>query len=76
MKVLSLNQRIQVLADLGEFLKSELNNAPFNEAFEDLLNKVNGYNPWFTKNSVLQSLTAWSHLLNANERQMELKKQN
>jgi hypothetical protein len=67
MKVLSLNQRIQVLADLGEFLKSELNNAPFNEAFEDLLNKVNGYNPWFTKNSVLQSLTAWSHLLNAND---------
>jgi len=41
MKVLSLSQRIQVLADLGEMVRFELNNSPYNEAFETLLSKVN-----------------------------------
>lgn len=66
MKVLSLNQRIQVLADLGERIQFELNHSPYNEAFENLLNKVNQRNPWFTKESVVQSLTAWANLLESN----------
>ena len=66
MKVLSLNQRIQVLADLGERIQFELNHSPYNEAFENLLNKVNQRNPWFTKESVVQSLSVWANLLESN----------
>jgi len=66
MKVLSLNQRIQVLADLGEIIKFELNNLPYNEAFENLLNKVNQSNPWFTIESTIQSLSSWATLLEIN----------
>lgn len=66
MKVLSLNQRIQVLADLGKRIQFELNNSPYNEAFENLLNKVNQRNPWFTKESVVQSLSVWSSQLEIN----------
>ena len=66
MKVLSLNQRIQVLADLGEMIRFELNSSPYNEAFENLLNKVNHSNPWFTIESIIQSLSSWSILLENN----------
>ena len=66
MKVLSLNQRIQILADLGERIQFELNHSPYNEAFENLLNKVNQRNPWFTKESVVQSLSVWANLLESN----------
>ena len=67
MKVLSLNQRIQVLANLGERIQFELNHSPYNEAFENLLNKVNQRNPWFTKESVVQSLSVWANLLESND---------
>ena len=66
MKFLSLNQRIQVLADLGERIQFDLNHSPYNEAFENLLNKVNQRNPWFTKESVVQSLSVWANLLESN----------
>ena len=66
MKVLSLNQRIQVLADLGEIIQFELNNSPYNEAFENLLNKVKQSNPWFTTESTIQSLSSWANLLKIN----------
>ena len=66
MKVLSLNQRIQVLADLGEMIRFELNCSPYNATFENLLNKVNQTNPWFTIESTIQSLSAWSILLDNN----------
>ena len=66
MKVLSLSQRIQVLADLGEMVRFELNNSPYNEAFETLLCKVNQMNPWFTIESIIQSLSSWATLLETN----------
>jgi len=66
MKVLSLNQRIQVLSDLGERIQFELNHSPYNEAFENLLNKVNQSNPWFTIESTIQSLSVWANLLESN----------
>jgi len=63
MKVLSLNQRIQVLVDLGEIIQLELSTSPYNEAFANLLNKVNLSNPWFTIESTIQSLSSWTTLL-------------
>lgn len=63
MKVLSLNQRIQVLADLGDAIHLELKNSPYSETFENLLNKVNQSNPWFTIESIIQSLSSWAALL-------------
>lgn len=62
---LTLSERIQVLADLGNYLREEINpGKTSSKIFDTLLRQVEHENPWFTSVFIRKAVEAWSKLLN------------
>ena len=77
---MNINRRIQLISDIGEFLKNYLdenydnNNDDKLVEFKDVITKAQSKNPWFTDVNIKVNLTYWSKKLtkhNLNNRSFE-----
>jgi hypothetical protein len=66
---MNINRRIQLISDIGEFLKNYLdenydnNNDDKLVEFKDVITKAQSKNPWFTDANIKVNLTYWSKKL-------------
>ena len=66
---MNINRRIQLISDIGEFLKNYLdenydnNNDDKLVDFKDVITKAQSKNPWFTDANIKVNLTYWSKKL-------------
>ena len=64
---MNINRRIQLISDIGEFLKNYLDENYDNDnrlvEFKDVITKAQSKNPWFTDANIKVNLTYWSKKL-------------
>lgn len=61
---LTLSERIQVLSDLGDYLRQETEfGKKSSAAFTNLITQVERENPWFTSEFTQKAIQAWAKLL-------------
>ena len=79
---MNINRRIQLISDIGEFLKNYLdenydnNNDNKLVEFKDVIIKAQSKNPWFTDANIKVNLTYWSKKLTKNNLNKWLSKYN
>ena len=79
---MNINRRIQLISDIGEFLKNYLdenyNNNNDNKLveFKDVIIKAQSKNPWFTDANIKVNLTYWSKKLTKHNLNKWLSKYN
>jgi len=79
---MNINRRIQLISDIGEFLKNYLdenydnNNDDKLVEFKDVITKAQSKNPWFTDVNIKVNLTYWSKKLTKHNLNKWLSKYN
>jgi hypothetical protein len=79
---MNINRRIQLISDIGEFLKNYLdenydnNNDDKLVEFKDVITKAQSKNPWFTDANIKVNLTYWSKKLTKHNLNKWLSKYN
>ncbi|MBT7739197.1 MAG: acyl-CoA reductase, partial [Cryomorphaceae bacterium] len=79
---MNINRRIQLISDIGEFLKNYLdenydnNNDNKLVEFKDVIIKAQSKNPWFTDANIKVNLTYWSKKLTKHNLNKWLSKYN
>ena len=79
---MNINRRIQLISDIGEFLKNYLDEDFDNSTddklvkFKDIITKAQSKNPWFTDENIKVNLTYWSNKLTKNNLNKWLSKYN
>ena len=79
---MNINRRIQLISDIGEFLKNYLdenydnNNDNKLVEFKDVITKAQSKNPWFTDVNIKVNLTYWSKKLTKHNLNKWLSKYN
>ena len=79
---MNINRRIQLISDIGEFLKNYLdenydnNNDNKLVEFKDIIIKAQSKNPWFTDANIKVNLTYWSKKLTKHNLNKWLSKYN
>lgn len=79
---MNINRRIQLISDIGEFLKNYLdenydnNNDDKLVEFKDVIIKAQSKNPWFTDANIKVNLTYWSKKLTKHNLNKWLSKYN
>ncbi|MDB2350461.1 acyl-CoA reductase [Flavobacteriaceae bacterium] len=79
---MNINRRIQLISDIGEFLKNYLdenydnNNDDKLVEFKDVITKAQSKNPWFTDANIKVNLTYWSKKLTKHNLNKWLNKYN
>ena len=79
---MNINRRIQLISDIGEFLKNYLdenydnNNDDKLVEFKDVITKAQSKNPWFTDENIKVNLTYWSNKLTKHNLNKWLRKYN
>ena len=79
---MNINRRIQLISDIGEFLKNYLdencdnNNDNRLVEFKDVISKAQSKNPWFTDANIKVNLTYWSKKLTKHNLNKWLSKYN
>lgn len=79
---MNINRRIQLISDIGEFLKNYLNEDFDNSTddklvkFKDIITKAQSKNPWFTDENIKVNLTYWSKKLTKHNLNKWLSKYN
>ena len=79
---MNINRRIQLISDIGEFLKNYLNENYDNNnddklvEFKDVITKAQSKNPWFTDANIKVNLTYWSKKLTKHNLNKWLSKYN
>ncbi|MDC1371152.1 acyl-CoA reductase [Flavobacteriaceae bacterium] len=79
---MNINRRIQLISDIGEFLKNYLdenydnNNDDKLVEFKDVITKAQSKNPWFTDVNIKVNLTYWSKKLTLHNLNKWLSKYN
>jgi len=79
---MNINRRIQLISDIGEFLKNYLdenydnNNDDKLVEFKDVITKAQSKNPWFTDANIKFNLTYWSKKLTKHNLNKWLSKYN
>ena len=79
---MNINRRIQLISDIGEFLKNYLdenydnNNDNKLVEFKDVITKAQSKNPWFTDANIKVNLTYWSKKLTKHNLNKWLSKYN
>ena len=79
---MNINRRIQLISDIGEFLKNYLdenydnNNDDKLVKFKDVITKAQSKNPWFTDANIKVNLTYWSKKLTKHNLNKWLSKYN
>ena len=79
---MNINRRIQLISDIGEFLKNYLdenydnNNDNKLVEFKDVIIKAQSKNPWFTDTNIKVNLTYWSKKLTKHNLNKWLSKYN
>ena len=79
---MNINRRIQLISDIGEFLKNYLdenydnNNDDKLVKFKDVITKAQSKNPWFTDVNIKVNLTYWSKKLTKHNLNKWLSKYN
>ena len=77
---MNINRRIQLISDIGEFLKNYLDENYDNDnrlvEFKDVITKAQSKNPWFTDANIKVNLTYWSKKLTKHNLNKWLRKYN
>ena len=79
---MNINRRIELISDIGEFLKNYLNENFDNNTddklvkFKDIITKAQSKNPWFTDENIKVNLTYWSNKLTKHNLNKWLSKYN
>lgn len=79
---MNINRRIQLISDIGEFLKNYLDENYYNNnddklvEFKDVITKAQSKNPWFTDVNIKVNLTYWSKKLTKHNLNKWLSKYN
>ena len=79
---MNINRRIQLISDIGEFLKNYLDEDFDNSTddklvkFKDIITKAQSKNPWFTDENIKVNLTYWSNKLTKHNLNKWLSKYN
>ena len=79
---MNINRRIELISDIGEFLKNYLDEDFDNSTddklvkFKDIITKAQSKNPWFTDENIKVNLTYWSNKLTKHNLNKWLSKYN